>query len=68
MNKNRSVLGHVSNLILTDRLEDISVEALGYILSHSQDARVALQEFVRGRWSLHSPGGACADTGHRAET
>ena len=47
MNVKRSVLGHVSLLMLTDRLEDIAVEALGYILSNSEDARIALQEFVR---------------------
>ena len=45
MNVKRSVLGHVSLLMLTDRLEDIAVEALGYILSNSEDARIALQEF-----------------------
>lgn len=44
MNLNRSVLGHVSLLMLTDRLEDIAVEALGYILSNSEDARTALQK------------------------
>lgn len=61
MNDGRSVLGHVSNLILTDRLEDIAVEALGYILSKSEDARAALRELVQG-------GGVAIDPVARVQT
>ena len=53
--------GYVALLMLTDKLEDIAVEALGYILSNSEYARLALTEFV-------GDGGITIDDINRVQT
>ena len=55
------MLGYVALLMLTDKLEDIAVEALGYILSNSEYARLALTEFV-------GDGGITIDDINRVQT
>ena len=45
MTQNRSLLAHLARR-LTDRTEDIAVEALGHILARSQTSRQALQELL----------------------
>ena len=53
MSTNTTLFAHIAPW-LTDRIEDVAVEALGYILSNSEAARRALAETLtrKERWKL----------------